>query len=224
MDTHGETKSMVRHVVVWVIVALVVGGSIFGMAKMATRSAAPVGTAATAPAMVAEDWVKGSRDARAVLTEYSDFQCPACAFYYPYLKKASEEFGDDLAVVYRHFPLPMHKNAEIAAAATEAAGLQGRFWEMHDMVFDAQRVWESDKNADKIFTGYAGKLGLDTEKFEIDLKSAPVREKIRAAYRAGIQIGIDSTPSLFLNGKRVINPRSYEELHAAISQTINAEQ
>ncbi len=219
--SHG---SPIRHIVLWTIVAVAIGASVFGMAKIATRTAPAGGGAATAPAMAAEDWVKGNRDARTVLTEYSDFQCPACAFYYPYLKRASEEFGDDLAVVYRHFPLPTHQNAEAAAAASEAAGMQGKFWEMHDLIFDTQRVWEGDKGASGIFAGYATKLGLDAERFKTDAKSSVIREKIRTAYRAGVSIGIDSTPSLFLDGRRLVNPRSYEELASAIRTAIDAKR
>ncbi len=223
MSAHGADEGgILRHVILWLLIAVAVGGGIYGMAKIASRPAQNSGAAITVPPLAESDWVKGGRNARAVLIEYSDFQCPACAFYYPYLKRLSEEFGDDLAIVYRHFPLPMHQNAKTAAAAADAAGRQGKFWEMHDAIFDSQRLWEGSTNANKLFAEYAKKIGLDVEKFTADMMSGEVQDAVRAAYQTSVRMGLNSTPTLFLDGRLLVNPRSYEDFRKIVGDAINA--
>ncbi len=224
MSAHNKNRgtSILRHTLLWLLIAAAVGGGIYGMVKIASRPVQNSGAAITVPPLAENDWVKGGRAARTVLIEYSDFQCPACAFYYPYLKRLSEEFGDDLAIIYRHFPLPMHQNAKAAAAAADAAGRQGKFWEMHDAIFDSQRLWEGSKDASEFFATRAQELGLDVEKFKADMGSDEARDAVRAAYQASVRMGLNSTPTLFLNGRLLVNPRSYEDLRNAVTEAINA--
>jgi len=173
--------------------------------------------------MQIEDHVKGNIDASIELVEYSDLQCPACGAYYPIVKQIMDEYGDDVKFVYKHFPLKrIHANAELAALATEAAGIQGRFWEMHDMIFENQKSW-SEVRAKGIFIGYAEKIGLDSEQFKKDLSSKELRKKVQDDFDDGVALGVNSTPSFFLNGEKLNNIRSYEEFKDVIEGAINNE-
>ncbi len=216
-----KLKRLYRHLTLWLLVALFVGGGIFSMVKIASRPTQNKSPVITVDAVNAEDWVRGNRDAKVIIAEYSDFQCPACAFYHQLLEKFAEEFGDKLAVVYRHFPLPNHQNAKPAAYAAEVAGRQGKFWEMHDAIFDGQKEWENARNADEIFVNYAQKLNLNIAQFNADIASKEIKKKVDEAYNNAIRLGLNSTPTFFLNGKKISNPRNYEEFRNIIIQTIN---
>ena len=155
--------------------------------------------------------VKGSEDAAIEIVEFSDFQCPACRAYYPIVKRLVDEYPNDIRVVYKHFPLRrIHPNAELAARAAEAAGMQGKFWEMHDKLFEEQDKWKDASEARKVFVEYASSLGLDTEKFEKDITSREVREKVQRDVAEGKKIGVGYTPYFVVNGNRIDNPRGYE--------------
>lgn len=216
-----KSKRLYRHIALWLLVVFAVGGGIFGMVKLASRPPQDKGPTITIDAISVEDWIKGNRESKIVLIEYSDFQCPACAFYYPLLKKFSEEFGDKIAIAYRHFPLPNHQNAKPAAYAAEAAGRQEKFWEMHDLIFDNQKNWKDKRNADEVFINYAQTLNLNLDQFKTDFNSKEVRKKVEGAYQNGLQLGLNSTPTFFLNGKKISNPRNYEDFRNIILQAIN---
>jgi len=222
---HRKLKRLYRRLLIWLLVIFAIGGGVFGMIKLASRPAQDTGPAIAIDAISPEDWVKGNRDAKVVLIEYSDFQCLACAFYYPVLKKLAEEFGDTFAIVYRHFPLPIHQNAKPAAYAAETAGRQGKFWEMHDIIFDNQNEWKDKQNADEIFTSYAQRLSLNIEQFKTNFASKEIKKKVEDAYQNAVRLGLNSTPTFFLNGKKISNPRNYEEFYEEfrniILQTIN---
>lgn len=173
------------------------------------------------------DWVRGNRNAPVVLTEYGDFQCPSCAAVYPYIKQAEKEFGDDLAVVFRQLPLSeIHNNALPAAWAAEAAGKQGKFFEMHDILYERQKFWENEENPQEKFASYAvDVLGLNKEQFLTDYQSADVRNKVEDARKEAEKNGINSTPTLFVNGKYVRTfVKSYEELKPFISEALEKER
>lgn len=168
------------------------------------------------------DWVKGNREAKVTLVEYSDFQCPACGAYYPVLKQLQQEFGEGIVFVYRHFPLrQVHANAELAARSAEAAGKQGKFWEMHDVLFENQKEWSDQPNAKETVIKYAQSLDLDIERFKSDLDSKEVREKVNDDYQSGIKARVNSTPTLFLNGNKLDNPRNYGEFKDLIQKAIS---
>ncbi|NUQ57035.1 MAG: DsbA family protein [Candidatus Paceibacter sp.] len=172
----------------------------------------------TVSALSATDQIKGNASSTNVIIEYSDFQCPACASYHPIVKQFVADSGDKVAFVYRHFPLPQHKNAKTSAAAAEAAGKQGKFWEMHDLIFENQKAWENSAKAEEIFTGYARQLGLNVEQFAADYNSEEIKAKVDADYKSGVKAGVNSTPSFFLNGKKITNPRSYDEFKTLLQQ------
>lgn len=166
-----------------------------------------------------DDWVKGNPEAEVTLIEYSDFQCPTCGAYHPVISQLTQEFGDKVKFVYRHFPLrQFHVNAELAAQAAEAAGRQGKFWEMHDLIFENQRDWSNNRTAREIFITYAENLNLDIEQFRRDLDSKEIKQKVEGNYQSGIRLGVNSIPTFFLNGKKIQNPRSYKEFKNLIQQ------
>ena len=214
----ARRKNILRRLGVWGLGLLLLGGSGFGMARLAS---APKSELLLASAISSVDRVKGDGQASVILVEYSDFQCPACAAYHPLVKQLLEELGDRIQFAYRHFPLPQHQQAKLAAYAAEAAGKQGKFWEMHDLIFDGQKDWEGNRGAQEIFQTYAVSLGLNLEKFKEDLNSEELIDKVSNDYRSGLSSGVNSTPTFFLNGRQLQNPRSYEEFRNIILNVIS---
>jgi protein-disulfide isomerase len=171
------------------------------------------------------DWMKGNKEAKTVLIEFSDFQCPACGAYYQVVKQLNQEFKDKIQFVYRHFPLrQIHANADLAARSAEAAGKQNKFWEMHDMLFENQNKWSGEKNTKDIFIEYARSLNLDIEKFKNDLDSKEVKAKVENDYQDGVRFGVNATPTFFLNDTKLQNPRSYEEFKTLLEEAISKAQ
>ena len=149
-----------------------------------------------------------NKNAKVVLIEYGDFQCPACSTMSPKLKALSEEYGDKIAVVFRNFPLSGHANALSAAAAVEAAGFQGKYWEMHDLLYEKQTEWGSANATERteFYKKYAKEVGVkDEEKFIADMKSSDISKKIAFDKALGTAAKITGTPSLFLNGEELTN-------------------
>ncbi len=215
-----------KRIIVWVSAVLVIG--IIGIAAWQISTGSPStktvrqGSGLLTEPVGSADWTKGSVSAKASLVEYSDFQCPACKAYHPIVEEVLAVNKDTLSFTYRHFPLPNHKNAELAARVAESAGAQGKFWEMTAMIFDGQSDWalENSASAQKIFAGYATELKLDISKWETDLASQAIKNKVANDKRTGEQSGVNSTPSFYLNGKKIQNPRSPQEFKTLIEDTI----
>jgi protein-disulfide isomerase len=148
---------------------------------------------------------RGDATAPVTLEEFGDFQCPPCGLLHPILKQLESEFGPRrLRVIFRQFPLaPSHAHALNAARASEAAGLQGRFWEMHDVIFENQNAWKDAADARPIFEGYAQKIGLDLEMYRRDIGSQVVERRIFLDGKRGHALGVTGTPTVFLNGREV---------------------
>ncbi len=197
---------LIKKIAIWTAVLAVAGVLIFFLARGGGDSV--IGGSAIEP-VTAADWVKWNPDAAVTLVEYSDFQCPACATFSPIISSLEGEFGNDVRFIYRHFPLSqIHFHANAAARAAEAAGNQGKFWEMHDRLFETQAFWSSRSGVDEIFAGYAADFGLDVEQFRNDFNAQETNDRVGADYRGGISAGVNSTPSFFLNGERIQNPSS----------------
>lgn len=149
------------------------------------------------------DNIKGDPNATVVLTEYSDFQCPACAQFHPVVKDLVAEH-DDLALEYKHFPLiSIHPFAVPAAKAAEAAGQQGKFWEMHDKLFENQQVWSRSSNPRAFFSQYAEEIGLDMDQFNRQYGASLIEEHVEGQYDEARELGLTGTPSFLLNGERL---------------------
>ena len=148
------------------------------------------------------EWVKGPADAPITMIEYSDFQCPYCGLLEPVLEKLLEQHGDQIRFVFRHFPLSGHDKSRLSAQAAEAAGKQGKFWEMHDLLFEKQQEWAS-LSPDQ-FPVYvkdrAAELNLDVARFESDMQSDGIKQKVTDALNAALQAGIGGTPYVYING------------------------
>ena len=215
-------KGKIGKIILGLIIFLIIVGFIFAAIKFSGDST----PSQTLPidAIVSSDRIKGNPIAKVILIEYSDFQCPACAVYAPIVKQIAEDFQDKAVFAYRHFPLSQHKNAKLAALVSEAAGQQEKFWEMHDKIFENQKEWAENNapKAEEIFIKYAEELKLDIDKFKNDLKSKELKEKIDNDLNSGIKASVNSTPTFFLNGKK-IQPGSYEEFKQVILSQIDSQ-
>ena len=145
----------------------------------------------------------GPANAPVKIEEFGDFECPPCGLFHPILKQMHEEFGDKLHVTFRENPLPNHQHAIPAASAAEAAGMQGKFWEMHALIFENQNTWKTQFDVRPIFEGYAKQIGLDVERFKRDVTSDAVEQRIYLDGKRARSMGVNSTPTVFLNGREV---------------------
>jgi protein-disulfide isomerase len=154
------------------------------------------------PPVSTHDHAAGSGDASVTLVEYGDYECPYCGMAYPIVKALQRELGRSLRFVFRNFPLgEVHPHARHAAQAAEAAGAQGKFWEMHDLLFEHQKALE---DADLI--GYARSLGLDAERVARELDEGTYAKRVRDDFRNGMRSGVNGTPTFFINGIRHDGP------------------
>jgi protein-disulfide isomerase len=150
------------------------------------------------PPVSDRDHINGPDDAPVTLVEYGDYECPYCGMAYPVVKSAQRALGDQLRFVFRNFPLAeAHPHARIAAQAAEAAGAQGKFWEMHDMLFEHQKALETEDLA-----SYADSLGLDSVRFLRELQAGVYEKRVREDFRSGVRSGVNGTPTFFVNGSR----------------------
>lgn len=174
------------------------------------------------PAITKADFVSGNPKAKVILVEYSDFQCPACRIYFPLVRQLEKDFGNKLSVVYRLFPLiQTHQNSMISGQAAYAASLQGKFWEMHDLLFENQDNWSDSKSAKDIFIGYAKDLKLDLNKFRTDLDVGSTKKFVTDQADKAVAIGLSYTPSFFINGTHIQNPNGYDELKKVIQDEVD---
>ena len=152
------------------------------------------------------DHVSGKADSKVILVEYADYQCPGCGTIYPLVKSIAEQYKDQIQFVFRNYPLPeLHPNAKVAAGSAEAAGLQGKFWEMHDKIYEKQADWSNLTITErgKFFEGLATEIGLDINKFNTDLSSPSITEKINFDTALAKKAGVEATPTFYLNGKKL---------------------
>lgn len=206
---------------VWTIVIIVLTLIVIGIVALVMAPKPPADKVLSLPVQ-ADDWTIGGESSTTTvsLVEYSDFQCPACAFYADWTRKLILDIPE-LKLTYRHFPLNrIHQNADLSARAAEAAGKQGKFWEISELLFVNQDNWDTNDKAETIFSGYAQQLGLDLVKFNDDLNSQAVKDEVLKDYQSGLDSGVDSTPSFYLNGKFITNPRTYEEFVTLIKDTL----
>jgi protein-disulfide isomerase len=160
------------------------------------------------------DHAQGPASAPVTLVEYGDYECPYCGAAYPIVKEIQRRLGDRLRFVFRNFPLTtIHPHAEHAAEAAEAAGVQGRFWEMHDYLYEHQRAL-----TDRHLALYAAEVGLDVEQFDRDMTAQAFADRVRADFMSGVRSGVNGTPTFFINGQRHNGPYDVESLLAAIER------
>jgi protein-disulfide isomerase len=165
--------------------------------------------------------VRGNPDAPVTLEEFGDFQCPPCGQFASFVEELLKEYDSRLRVVFRNFPLPAHEHAREAALAAEAAGFQGKFWEMHDTLYRDQLAWSKAPNTRELFESYAGTLGLDLEQFKKDMESDKARGRVDSDHALGDFLGVKVTPTLFINN-RPVDPqeKNPEGVRAAINAAL----
>lgn len=181
---------------------------------------------ATQNAVNGTNHTQGSGTSGVALVEFGDFQCPACGSYYPIVKQIKQAYGDEITFQFRHYPLvSIHQNAMAAHRAAEAAGNQGKFWEMHDLLYERQQVWSPSTNVAQIFEDYAAELGLNVDTFNQDVASSSVNDIINADVKAAQAAGATSTPTFVLDGKRLEEPpKDLEGFKQLIDQAIANKQ
>lgn len=165
--------------------------------------------------------VIGKNAKKVSLVEYGDFQCPACGQYHPLVKQLVEKYNNDIQFQFRNYPLQqIHPNARAASRAAEAAAKQNKYWEMHDLLYEQQDSWNASSAANTVFEAYAGQLGLNVAKFKTDFASSEVNSIITADFNEGTKLGVTSTPTFFLQGKKIENPQTLDEFSKLIDEAI----
>ena len=164
------------------------------------------------------DHALGPPEAPLTLVEYGDFECPFCGMAYPDLKQIRTRLGDQLRFVYRHFPRPEHPHARHAAEAAECAAAQADsfFWAMHDMLFEHQQALD-----DEHLTQYAGKIGLDTQRFERDIADHRYLERVQDDLAGGVRSGVHGTPTFFINGERYEGHARADDLYRELLRQLD---
>lgn len=156
--------------------------------------------------------VKGENAKKVTLVEYGDFECPVCAAHEPVVRQVFEKYQADIQFQFRHFPIiSAHKNAFAGARAAEAASMQGKFWEMHDLLYDNQRTWSASDTPLTFFEQYAEALKLDKAKFKTDFASDTVQQTVNADLNAALELDVNATPTYYLNGKKIENSQVTDE-------------
>ena len=154
----------------------------------------------------------GPDNAKVQIVEFSDFQCPACAAAYPYLEQAQKNNSNEVQVIFRHFPLTqIHDNTIAASMAAEAAGVQGKFWEMAKKLFENQASWGDLSSPNSTFVSYARDLGLDATQFEKDLDNPDLNSRVEKDSSYATELGINSTPTFYINGTKIVGARTVDQ-------------
>jgi protein-disulfide isomerase len=210
-----------RFIVILVVVILGLAGIfILGKSKSNTSSSSSTSSATGSTS----NHTKGAGAKNVNITVYGDFQCPVCSQYYPIEKAVIEKYQNDITFTFRHFPLEsIHPNARGGARAAEAAGLQGKFFEMHDLLYENQQSWSTGSDPMPYFTNYATQLGLNIDKFKTDFASEAVNSTINADLKEGNGKAVSGTPTYFFNGKKMDNTElnSFDKFSAKVQEAIN---
>lgn len=201
--------------IIGVVTAILVVGAVFFLSKESKPKPADTSL------LIRENSNKISTDSgKLTIVEFGDYECPACGAVYPGLKQVLSEYSGKVNFVYRHFPLMQHKSAEIAAAAAEASGMQGKYWDMHNMLYERQDEWDEGADALGFFRKYATEIGLDVEKFVSDMGSEQAKQKVRNDLTDGLALGINSTPSFFFDGELYKKGFSYNDFKTEIESRL----
>lgn len=219
-----EKTEMFKKIAIWGVIILALVAGLAGLVVLADRSSnsnqtAPVETA-NFPKVSENDIVLGDPKAKVTITEYADFQCPACASYNPVTNRILEEYKGKAKLVYRFFPLRgIHKNALISGQAGYAAQKLGKFSEMKDLLYENQKDWEGLEDPKQVFEGYATSVGLDPKEFRTIMDSAEAKKAVEDGEREAIGLGLNSTPSFFIGNKQ-FQPEGYEGFKKVIDEEI----
>jgi protein-disulfide isomerase len=204
-------------------VAMLTAGSGAMLYRAKQRAFAATNTITGQPG-TAPKHVRGNARAPVTLEEFADFQCPACAITTEVVRPLEGDYGSNLRIVFWSFPLPNHKHGREAALAAEAASLQDRFWEMHDMLYRNQPAWSEVEDARPVFEHYARELHLDVERFKKDFASEQVAARVDQQREQGVSRGVQNTPTIIINNRQLAPPFTPERLHAAIDAAMSGQR
>ena len=174
-------------------------GAMLYRAKRPQLQAIPASNSVAGKSDAESMHIRGNPDAPVTLEEFADFQCPPCSSFAAFGEELLKEYDSRLRIVFRNFPLSAHEHAREAAIAAEAAGMQGHFWEMHDVLYREQELWSKAPNTRELFESYAGTIGLNLDQFRKDIDSEKTKERVDSDHARGDSLGIKVTPTLFIN-------------------------
>ena len=218
-----DQKVARKRIIFWSAAVVVLAGIVWLIIIAANAPPAPSTSASSAPAITSADWSKGSATSSVTMIEYGDFECPACGEYYPTVEQVLANYGNRIRFVFRNFPLSQHLSALPAAYAAEAAGREGKYWEMFDKLYANQAVWAaSPSTAPAAFRGYAQSLGLDMTAYDADVASTAVHDKVQADFAGGQDAAVDHTPTFFINRKQIPNPNTYDDFKSVLDAALAA--
>ncbi len=206
----------------WIILTVVVLGLIGIFIATGNNQQGVVNFTGDAKQLQSDDHVRNGKDKKVTLIEYGDFQCPSCGAFYPIVKQLEEKYSDQVSFSFRHFPIiSIHANAFAAARAAEAASNQGKFFEMHDKLYETQRAWgEISTNQQSLFESYAEELGLNMEAFKKDYASQAVSDRINRDVSSAKQFSIEGTPTFIVNGEKIKNPADLAAFEKVLDEAI----
>ena len=218
----------------WIIFGVVCIAILGGLVALSRQSSVDVSSIDETKFIAANDangniadHTIGNKESKTLLIEYGDFQCPACQSAYPNIKELVEEFQDDILFIFRNNPITqIHPNARAGSAAAEAAGLQDKYWEMHDMLYEKQSDWSQASSSERlsIFEGYAKEIDVkDIDKFKSDMESSAVNNKINFDLALGKKVPVTGTPTILLNGEKIESDvwGSKDKFKSAIENALN---
>lgn len=202
----------------WIIIALTV--LIFG-GIFVVNSNKKAENSSTAKNSKGTEHIRGKNTAGVKLVEFGDYQCPGCGAFFPTVEQVVQKYGDQIAFQFKNFPLTsIHPNAFAAARAAEAAGMQGKFWEMNSLIYTNQSTWSEQSDATPIFAKYAEQLSLNMEQFKKDSGSTKVNDLINADLAIGAKKGVSATPTFLLNDEKIDVSNSVDSFSAKIDAAI----
>lgn len=210
-----------------IIAIAVAGGAAFYMSRQSTPAAAPSTTAATAgsvakPAPTGGGRVRGPANAPVTLVEFGDYQCPSCGYFAPIMLEILKRYPEQVRLEFHHFPLVgIHQWAMPAALAAEAAADQGKFWEMHDLIYENQEKWSRSANPESEFLTYAGRIGLNINSFMQAMRSPDTQQRVLQDVVRARESDVNETPTFYLNGQKIAQrPNTADEFSRLIQQKL----
>lgn len=208
-------KKEIKNLIIIATVGIIVIGGIFVMLK--TPANPQIGDQALLVHDDNYELLKGKPvNAKVTVVEFGDFECPACGFFHGIFKQILLAYPDQVDLIFRHYPLPQHHTALLAAEAAEAAGEQGKFWQMHDLLYENQTTWSEKAEALDIFAGYATQLGLDVNKFKQEVQDEKFKDKIQRDQADGDKLQISATPTFYINGQKYNGHLNFQEIKDSI--------
>src|SRR5258708_51277 len=207
--------------VIGAIVLIVFGGFVVFATKGKTNNTTATASVDTS-LLIGGDCQETSTKAGMSIVEFGEYQCPCCGEEHPIIKEVLKQYGNKINFVFRNFPLTQHPNALPGAEAAEAAGAQGKYWEMHDKLYENQDKWSGLGNPIDTFTGYAKELGLDTDKFKKEVEEKKYNDFILKDLADGNLIAINATPTFFVNGSKIVGVPNLNELKSTIDALLTS--